>query len=183
MPLWMVFALVALVAVVAAWIATQSAQRQSASQAAAVRLEMQSLVATQSQAFTAQLGQLAQSVTAQLGHVNQQLQSGMASTGTLVSGAQKDVSDQLRASTEMLGTIRQQLGEVKQAGSEVSEAAKQIQSMLGGTKTRGTLGEVALDRMLSDALPGAHYDSQYRFSTGEAVDAVVHLNGKFLPID
>jgi DNA recombination protein RmuC len=175
--------LVALAAAVAAWAATAAAQRRSASQETALRQEMQTLVATQSQALTAQLGQLGQSVTAQLGQVNQQLQSGMASTGTLVSGAQKDVSDQLRASTEMLGTIRQQLGEVKQAGSEVSEAAKQIQSVLGGTKTRGTLGEVALDRMLSDALPRAHYESQYRFSTGEIVDAVVRLGEKLLPID
>jgi DNA recombination protein RmuC len=183
MPLWILFVLVALAAVVAAWIATQAAQRQSANQAAAVRHEMQALVATQSQALTAQLGQLAQSVTAQLGQVNQQLQNGMASTGTLVSGAQKDVSDQLRASTEMLGTIRQQLGEVKQAGNDVSDAARQIQTVLGGAKTRGTLGEVALDRMLADALPEASYGTQHRFSTGEAVDAVVMLGGKLLPID
>src|SRR5258708_29800595 len=52
------------------------------------------------------------------------------------SGAQKAVSDQLRASTEMLGTIRQQLGEVQQAGRELSEAAQQIESVLGGAKTR-----------------------------------------------
>src|SRR5580704_423021 len=183
MPLWGTVALVALAAVVAVWIATQASQRQSANQATALRQELQALVAVQSQALTAQLGQMAQSVTTQLGQVNQQLQNGMAATGTLVSGAQKDVSEQLRASTEMLGTIRQQLGEVKQAGSEVSEAAKQIQNVLGGAKTRGTLGEATLERMLADALPNAGYKTQYRFSTGEVVDAAVELSGKFLPID
>lgn len=141
------------------------------------------MVAVQSQALTAQLAQMAQSVTAQLGQVNQQLQSGMASTGTLVSGAQKDVSEQLRASTEMLGTIRQQLGEVKQASSAVSDAARSIETVLGGTKSRGTLGEVTLDRMLADTLPDAFYGMQHRFSTGEVVDAVVRLSGKLLPID
>jgi DNA recombination protein RmuC len=183
MPLWMMIVLIALAAAVAAWAATVAAQRQSAGQETALRQEMQTLLATQSQAMTAQLGQLAQSVTTQLGQVNQQLQSGMASTSTLVSGAQKDVSQQLRASTEMLGTIRQQLGEVKQAGNEVSEAAKQIQNVLGGAKTRGTLGEATLERMLADALPNAGYKTQYRFSTGEVVDAAVELSGKFLPID
>jgi DNA recombination protein RmuC len=183
MPLWAMIVLIALVSALAAWAATGTAQRQSANQQTALRQEMQTLVATQSQALTAQLGQLAQAVTTQLGQVNQQLQSGMASTGTLVSGAQKDVSEQLRASTEMLGTIRQQLGEVKQAGSEVSEAAKQIQNVLGGAKTRGTLGEVTLERMLADTLPEASYRTQHRFSTGEAVDAVVHLGEKLLPID
>jgi DNA recombination protein RmuC len=183
MPLWMMLVLVALIAVVVAWVATSAAQRQSAMQATALRQEMQTMVAAQSQALTAQLGQLTQSVTTQLGQVNQQLQSGMASTGTLVSGAQRDVSDQLRASTEMLGTIRQQLGEVKQAGHEVSDAAKQIQSVLGGAKTRGTLGEVTLERMLADALPEASFGTQHRFSTGEVVDAVVRLNQRLLPID
>ena len=183
MPLWGILAFAALAALVAIWIATHSAQEQSASQATALRQEMQGLVATQSQALTAQLAQMAQSVTTQLAQVNQQLQNGMASTGTLVSGAQKDVSDQLRASTEMLGNIRQQLGEVKQASSDVSDAARHIETVLGGAKSRGTLGEVTLDRMLADSLPDAFYTMQYRFSTGEAVDAVVKLSGKLLPID
>jgi DNA recombination protein RmuC len=103
--------------------------------------------------------------------------------GTLATGAQKAVSDQLQASTEMLGTIRQQLGEVHQAGHELSEAARQIETVLGGAKTRGTLGEVALDRMLADTLPPATYETQYRFSTGETVDAIVRLRDKLLPID
>jgi len=183
MPLWGIFALLALTAVIAVWIATQASQRQSTNQATALRQEMQGLVAAQSQALTAQLAQMAQSVTTQLGQVNQQLQSGMASTGTLVSGAQRDVSEQLRASTEMLGNIRQQLGEVKQASSEVSDAARHIETVLGGAKSRGTLGEVTLDRMLADTLPDAFYGMQHRFSTGEVVDAVVHLSGKMLPID
>ncbi|HEY4580370.1 MAG TPA: DNA recombination protein RmuC, partial [Candidatus Acidoferrales bacterium] len=41
----------------------------------------------------------------------------------------------------------------------------------------------ALDRMLADALPPATYETQYRFSTGEVVDAVVRLRDKLLPID
>jgi DNA recombination protein RmuC len=183
MPLWGIVALVALAAVVAAWMATRAVQRQSADQATALRQEINAQVALQSQTLTAQLGQVAQSLTAQLGQVNQQLQSGMASTGALVSGAQKDVSEQLRASTEMLGTIRQQLGEVKQVSSEVSDAAKHIETVLGGAKSRGTLGEVTLDRMLADTLPEAFFGTQHRFSTGEVVDAVVRLNGKLLPVD
>lgn len=149
----------------------------------ALRKEMQSLLAAQSQAAAAQISQLAQSLTAQLGQVTQQVQSGMASVGTIATGAQKAVSEQLQASTQMLGSIRQQLGEVQQAGHELSIAAKQIEDVLGGAKTRGTLGEVALDRILSDTLPRASYETQFRFSTGEVVDAVVRLSDKLLPID
>jgi DNA recombination protein RmuC len=72
---------------------------------------------------------------------------------------------------------------MQQAGHELSVAAKQIEDVLGGAKTRGTLGELALDRILADTLPRASYDTQFRFSTGEVVDAVVRLNDKLLPID
>jgi DNA recombination protein RmuC len=183
MTVWIVVLLVALAAGAAAWLARTGAQRQATAQATAVRQEMQALAAAQSQSFTTQLGQLTQSVTTQLGQVTQQLQNGMASVGALTSVAQKAVSDQLQTSTQMLGSIRQQLGEVQQAGREVSDAARQIQTVLGGAKTRGTLGEVALERMLADTLPVSSYDTQYRFSTGEAVDAVVRLTEKLLPID
>ncbi len=50
-----------------------------------LRKEMQSLLAAQSQATAAQISQLAQSLSAQLGQVTQQVQSGMASVGTMAS--------------------------------------------------------------------------------------------------
>lgn len=157
--------------------------RGAASVQDALRKEMLSLLAAQSQATAAQIGQLAQSLTAQLGQVTHQVQSGMASVGTIASSAQKAVSEQLQASTQMLTSVHQQIGEMQQAGHELSSAAKQIEDVLGGAKTRGTLGEVALDRILADTLPRASYETQFRFSTGEIVDAVVRLSDKLLPID
>jgi DNA recombination protein RmuC len=157
--------------------------RGAASSQDGLRKEMQSLLAAQSQATAAQISQLAQSLTAQLGQVTQQVQSGMASVGTIASSAQKAVSEQLQASTQMLTSVHQQIGEMQQAGHELSSAAKQIEDVLGGAKTRGTLGEVALDRILADTLPRASYETQFRFSTGEIVDAVVRLSDKLLPID
>src|SRR5437899_6109143 len=114
----------------------------------ALRKQMQSLLAAQSQASASQISQLAQSLTAQLGQVTQQVQSGMASVGTIASSAQKAVSEQLQASTQMLTSVHQRIGEMQQAGHELSVAAKQIEDVLGGAKTRGTLGELALDRIL-----------------------------------
>jgi DNA recombination protein RmuC len=180
---WVVAALLAILGGLAAVFSGIKARRDAGAQAEALRKEMQALLAAQSQAASAQIGQLAQSLTAQLGQVTQQVQSGMASVGTIASGAQKAVSEQYASTAQMLGSIRQQLGEMQQAGHELSSAAKQIESVLGGAKTRGTLGEVALDRILADTLPRASYDTQFRFSTGEIVDAVVRLSDKLLPID
>jgi DNA recombination protein RmuC len=179
---WIAAAVIAVLGAFGIFVALRGRDLASA-QSEGLRKEMVSLLAAQSQATAAQIGQLAQSLGAQLGQVTQQVQSGMASVGTIASGAQKAVSEQLQASTQMLGTIRQQLGEVQQAGHELSAAAKQIEDVLGGAKTRGTLGEVALDRILADTLPRATYETQFRFSTGEVVDAVVRLNDKLMPID
>ncbi len=150
---------------------------------AALRQEMQSLLASQTQAVTAQMQQFTQSVTQQLGQVTQVLQSGVASAGQLTAEAQKAMAAQLQASTETVGNLRQELGEVQQAGRDLAGAAHTIQMVLGGARTRGSLGEVALERLLADTLPQGTYESQYRFSSGEAVDAAVRFRDKLLPID
>ena len=173
---------VAAIAAVVVWLLVVRMRRSNEEQVGALRQEMQGLVVEQAKAAT-QIGQLATLLTQQLGQVMQQLQSGVAATGQLATEAQRDVSAQLKASTDMLGSIRQQLGEVQQAGRDLSDAARTIETVLGGAKTRGSLGELALDRLLADALPQASYDLQYRFSTGETVDAVVRFRDKLLPID
>jgi DNA recombination protein RmuC len=170
-------------AAAAAWTAAAWTQRRAESKTTELRQEMQNLLAAQSQSLAAQLGQVSQSVTQQLGSVTQQIQSGMASTGSLVSEAQRAVSDKLQFATNMMGTLQQQLGKVEQSGRDLSEAARAIESVMGGAKTRGLLGEVTLERMLSDMLPVSAYEMQYRFSTGEAVDAALHFGEKLVPID
>ncbi len=178
-----IIAIVVLVAAIAAWAAAIWAQRRTEKETSALRQEIQNLLSTQAQGLTAQLGQLSHAVTQQLGQVSQQVQSGMASTGTLVSDAQRAVSVQLQSATSIMGTLQQQLGKVEQSGRDLSDAAKAIESVLGGAKTRGLLGEVVLERMLADTLPANAYEMQYRFSNGETVDAAVHFNGKLVPID
>src|SRR2546427_1269098 len=179
---WMAAAIIAILGAFGIFVALR-ARGVASAEGDALRNEMQSLLAAQSQATAAQISQLAQSLTAQLGQVSQQVQSGMASVGTIATSAQKAVSEQLQAATQLLTSVHRQIGEMQQAGHELSVAAKQIEDVLGGAKTRGTLGELALDRILADTLPRASYDTQFRFSTGEVVDAVVRLNDKLLPID
>ena len=180
---WVQFAFmvvaIALAAISAGWIA----RRRGEEGASALRQEWQALLAAHAQSVATQIGQLSQAMNQQLGQVSQQLQSGVAATGALATDAQKEVSAQIRASTEMLGALSKQIGAVQQAGRELSDAAKAIETVLGGTKTRGTLGEVALERMLEDALPRNAYDTQYRFASGAIVDAVLHVGGKLIPVD
>jgi DNA recombination protein RmuC len=183
--------LLALAAVVIALLvlaAVRSASRRSEAQLAAARQEMQNSLAAQSQAVTAQMSQqlnhLTQSVTQQLGQVRQELQSGVASTAQLAADAQRDVSLRLQSSTDAVRQMSQKIGELQQWGQDLSKATDTLQSILGGAKTRGSLGEAALDRLLADALPQSAYSVQFRFaSTGAVVDAVLHNGERLLPID
>src|SRR5437763_1836535 len=66
----------------------------------------------------------------------------------------------------------------------MSQTAQTLQNILGGAKSRGSLGEITLERLREDCLPPGVYATQYRFSSGEAADAVVCLRDKkLMPID
>lgn len=176
------FILMAMLAISVLWL---FARRHGAagSDLAVLRQDMQTALMAHSQAVNSQLTQVTQTVLQQLGQVNSSLQDGLASSGKLVSQAQQAVAGELRNSQEVLGRVGKQLGEIQQAGRDLSNATQTLQSVLGGAKTRGSLGEVALEALLADALPASAYETQYRFLTGSIVDAVIRAGDKIIAID
>src|SRR3984893_11271758 len=185
---FLVWPAIGILSIVVIAIIAWSAGRRSDVELSGVRQEMQNSLVAQGQAVTAQISQqinhLTQAVTQQLGQVRQELQNGVASTGQLASQAQREVAQQLQSSTDVLLQMSQRIGEVQQTSQDLSKAAQTLQSVLGGAKTRGALGEVTLDRLLADALPQAAYSTQHRFaSTGAIVDAIVRSGERILSID
>jgi DNA recombination protein RmuC len=181
-PIFWVMAGAIAVAVIAAvvWMSGRRAE----SQLSAVRQEMQGSLAAQNQLVASQVSHLMQAVTQQLGQVRQELQAGVASTGQLASDAQRDVAERLKSSTDALVQMTERIGEMHQTSQDLSKATQTLQSVLGGAKTRGILGEVTLERLLEDALPRAAYSTQHRFaSTGAIVDAIVRSGERLLSID
>lgn len=183
-PLVIVVAVVLLLAI---WLLAQGAQGRRREEEARARTEqlqrdLQTL-AGQTQNFSQQLGQLSQNVTKSLEGVTGALQKGITDSATIAAQAQSAMSDELKNSRDTLGQIQQQLGAVQQAGQQMSQTAQTLQNILGGAKSRGSLGEVALERLLEDALPRERYQRQFRFTTGEMADAVIFLRDKLLPID
>ncbi|MGA9884765.1 MAG: DNA recombination protein RmuC [Candidatus Acidiferrales bacterium] len=170
--------------IVAAVVWSAGAGKRAEEQIAAARQELQTSMASQTQGMSAQLNQLMQAVTQQLGQVRHELQTGIASSGQLATEAQKEVAQRLQSSTDALVQMSQKIGEVQKTSQDLSQAAQTLQSVLGGAKTRGTLGEVTLERLLEDALPRSAYEMQYRFaSTGAVVDAIVRSGERMLPVD
>ncbi len=84
----------------------------------------------------------------------------------------------LQLGTE-LGQLRTAAERMQAVGAEVG----QLSGLLRAPVLRGALGEVLLERLLSEVLPEQLYARQFRFRDGTAVDAAVRLGERWLPVD
>ncbi|OIO03315.1 hypothetical protein COY52_10930 [Candidatus Desantisbacteria bacterium CG_4_10_14_0_8_um_filter_48_22] len=96
-----------------------------------------------------------------------------------------DVAGTSRASNQVMADVQKDLGAMKEATKRVEELGKglsDLQQILSPPKLRGNLGELFLEELLSQVLPGA-YEMQHRFKTGDVVDAVIKAGNRFVPVD
>src|SRR5882762_393777 len=179
---------VILVAILVIWLALQTLQSRAKS--GAIESQMNELrrdlqnIATSQASSTGQLETIAKGVAQRLDSVAPALQDAIKNsaqiTGQMTSDAQTKMADELKNTRDQISQIQRQLGEVQQAGKQMSQSAQTLEGILGGAKSRGSLGEVTLERLLEDSLPSSQYVMQYKFSSGEAADAVIKLRDKKL---
>ena len=171
-------------------IQNSAAQRKSAtmeSQLTELRRDLQTITSAQAQS-TGQLDAIAKNVSQRLDSVTPALQDAIRNsaqiTGQISADAQSKMATELKNTREQISQIQQQLGAVQQAGLEMSQTAQTLEGILGGAKSRGSFGEVTLERLLEDSFPKNQYATQYRFSSGEAADAVIFLRDeKLMAVD
>src|SRR5215831_13144107 len=170
------------------WVALQSlaAQKKSEgieSQMNELRRDLQTVATAQAQA-AGQISTLTSSVNTRLDSVSKSLTDGVAQSADISAKGQAAMRDDLKNAQGMMERIHKQLGEFQEVSRGLSSAQQSLESVLGGAKTRGILGEVTLERLLEDSLPASQYATQYRFAGGEAADAVVFLRDrKLLAVD
>lgn len=114
--------------------------------------------------------------------VNKQLDSVV---GGMIS-SQKTIGERLDNTAKVVADISRNLGALEQATARVFEVGKDIlslQEILRTPKLRGTLGEFLLEDLLSQMLPSENYEIQYKFKSGETVDAVIRLGQGMVPVD
>ena len=122
-----------------------------------------------------QLGQITIQVNSQLGQVTQQLQKSTGDLNTRLDNAARVVQDVSKG----LGS----LGEATKKVFEVGKDIASLQEILRSPKLRGGLGELFLGDLLAQIFPPAHFTLQYKFKSGEAVDAVIRLGNNLVPVD
>ena len=97
-----------------------------------------------------------------------------------VDNTSKEMNDQIRSFTKEATEISENIKQIQNKVSEVSS----FQDIFKSPKLRGTWGEAQLEHILAQHFPKELYQSQYLFSSGEAVDFILKLpNGKVVPID
>jgi DNA recombination protein RmuC len=168
------------------WLLTQISQSQKRSfaletQLTELRRDLLSMAQTQSQS-AGHIQSIGQSVSQRLESVTKALTDGVTNSAHIATQGQTAIAAELKNTREQILQLQEQIGAVHEQSRGLSLATQSIENILGGTKTRGLLGEVTLQRLLEDSLPSSQFSLQYRFSTGEAADAVVFLRDKKLMV-
>jgi DNA recombination protein RmuC len=174
--------LLAAVILILLWLVLQSRGKNSDPAFALLQNEVESLRAQltstllkNQEIVNQQLSQVTTQVNNQLGQVTQQLQKSTGDLNTRLDNAARVVQD-----------VSKGLGSLSEATKKVFDVGKDIaslQEILRSPKLRGGLGELFLGDLLAQIFPPAHYALQYRFKSGEAVDAVIKLGSNLVPVD
>lgn len=93
---------------------------------------------------------------------------------------------QFGESTKIIKEITQELTKVGEGQKQVVDIAKQLESLqdiLKNPKQRGVLGEYYLETVLKNVMPPGTFEMQYQFKDGTAVDAVIFVKERIIPID
>jgi DNA recombination protein RmuC len=166
------------------WLITQISQSQKKSstlesQLTELRRDLLSVAQTQSQS-AGQIQSIGTTVSQRLESVTKALHDGVTNSAHIATQGQTAIATELKNTREQILQLQEQIGAVHEQSRGLSLATQSIENILGGTKTRGLLGEVTLQRLLEDSLPPSQFSMQYRFASGEAVDAVIFLRDKKL---
>lgn len=99
----------------------------------------------------------------------------------------RSVQKQLSESAKLVADVTSRLTKLDETNKRVIDVAdelKTLQNVLSNPKQRGVFGEYYLTSVLENVLPPGQFQTQYKFSDGEIVDAVIMLEKKqILPVD
>jgi len=118
--------------------------------------------------------------------ISSQVNDRLAQMNQSIQEANKVISQNLGSTASVFGNVKEQLGRLEATNQQIIAISKDItslQELLRAPKFRGAMGESLLENLLSQVLPKDHYETQYRFKSGDAVDAVIRLGERLVPVD
>lgn len=91
----------------------------------------------------------------------------------------KDIHDRLTKAAEVIGELKREAG----AFQEIGKSMQELQQFLKSPKLRGNIGEQVLNDLISQMFPKNSFHIQYKFKSGQTVDAAIKTDAGILPID
>jgi DNA recombination protein RmuC len=117
-----------------------------------------------------------------LNHVGERLRE----NNEMMQKSQHHLGERLDGAAQLVGRMQKTLGGLEEASRRIFEVGKDISSLqeiFRAPKLRGGMGEFFLEDLLRQVLPERHFTMQYRFKSGEKVDAVIRLGEGLVPVD
>jgi DNA recombination protein RmuC len=106
--------------------------------------------------------------------------------GDNLNNTQEALQRQFSQSSRIIQEVTEKLTKLDETNKQVVGFAEQLRSLenvLTNPKQRGILGEYFLETLLKNVLPPSAYQMQYPFKDGEAVDAVIFVKDRIIPVD
>lgn len=107
--------------------------------------------------------------------LNQNIQGMQQSLNTVSSG----LNSRLDNAAKVISDVNKELGQVQ----EIGRSMKDLQQFLQSPKLRGNIGEQVLRDLLSQNFPQNFFEMQYKFRSGEIVDALLKTDNGMIGID
>jgi DNA recombination protein RmuC len=147
------------------------------------------------------LAQFSNTITSQIQEIRKEVSDNAKEGRVEIEGKLKDInrqindfhktsstniSEQFKNSNQVIKTINHELHEITATNKQVLAFSNQLRNLektFSNVKQRGNFGEIQLENLLQDYLPVGSYEMQYRFKTGEIVDAIIRAGENIIPID
>lgn len=121
-----------------------------------------------------------------VGTFNQHITALTQTLNEQLSKTQGNIGQQLEGTVKVVSDVRMKLGELSETAKNMQEIGKDIsklQDILQVPKLRGNIGELFLEDLLKQILPTRNYEIQYKFKSGQMVDAIIRLGEHIVPVD
>lgn len=91
----------------------------------------------------------------------------------------KQLNERLDRAAQVIAGVGKEVSVV----GEIGRSMKELQDFLKSPKMRGNIGEQILKDLISQIFPKNSFHLQYRFKSGEKVDAAIKTDAGIIPID
>lgn len=130
-----------------------------------------------------QLGDFMKTVDVKIGDSSKEMQQATLSQFTESQKLIRQINEQVERS--LLGVAKEMTtaNETSKQVLTITGELRNLEKVLKHQKQRGSLGEAALELILSNILPPNAYKLQHQFKNGETVDAVILTKEGMIPVD